>query len=329
MNLPRPVAATTVLAAAAVLTACGSGSTTSSEPAPRVSTAYELPGERAYPEGIAVDSRTGATYVGSYSTGAIYRAAAGAARAEVFLPAGADGRGTANGLKVDPAGRLWVTDSTKGVSVYDTGTRTLLATFTVPGADPRFVNDLAITPDGAAYLTDSVRALVYRVTPEQVAQGGTAELATAFDLSKVITPRDGGFSFNGIVADPAGKYLLVVDMPTGDLYRIATAVDSSTTIHKVRLDGGDLKNGDGLDLSGTTLRVVHNRTNTLSRWTLSEDYAAATRDAVFTDESLSIPTTMVYVGGKALVTASQFDKGGPMAEGIPVAPFKVLAVEGI
>ncbi|WP_194816248.1 SMP-30/gluconolactonase/LRE family protein [Nocardia sp. XZ_19_385] len=329
MKLLRPVAATTAVAAAALLTACGSGSTAPSTPAPRVSTAFELPGDRVYPEGIAADSRTGATYVGSYTTGAIYRATPGAARAEVFLPAGADGRDTANGLKVDQAGRLWVTDSTKGVSVYDTGTRALLATFTVPGAAPRFVNDLAITPDGAAYLTDSVRAVVYRVTPDQVSRGGTADLTTAFDLSKTIPPRDGGFSFNGIVTDPTGKYLLVVDMPTGDLYRIATAPNSSTPIHKVTLDGGDLKNGDGLDLSATTLRVVHNRTNTLTRWTLSDDYASATRDAVFTDEALSIPTTMVYVGGKALVAASQFDKGGPMAPGTPVTPFEVLAVEGL
>ncbi|MEV0249338.1 superoxide dismutase [Nocardia sp. NPDC050712] len=327
MNLLRPVAATAVFAAAALLTACGAESDTTS--APHIGTAYELPGERAYPEGIAVDARTGATYVGSYSTGAVYRAAAGAARAEVFLPEGADGRNTANGLKVDQAGRLWVTDSTKGVSVYDTGTRALLATFTVPGADPRFVNDLAITPDGSAYLTDSARALVYRVTPEQVGRGGTAELTTAFDLSKTITPRAAGeFSLNGIAADPSGKYLLVVDMPTGALYRIATGPDSSTAIHKVTLDGGDLQNGDGLDLSGTTLRVVHNRTNTLSRWTMSQDYATGTRDAVVTDAALSIPTTMVFVGGKALVAASQFDKGGPMGAGTPVAPFKVLAVEG-
>ncbi|GAB2646969.1 SMP-30/gluconolactonase/LRE family protein [Nocardia goodfellowii] len=324
MNLLRPLVTTT---AVALLAACGTDTATPST-TPRISTAYDLPGDRAYPEGIAADARTGATYVGSYSTGAIYRAEPGATEAEVFLPAGTDGRGTANGLKVDQAGRLWVTDSTKGVSVYDTATRALLATFTVPGPGPRFVNDLAITPDGTAYLTDSVRAVVYRVTPDQVARGGNAELAPAFDLSATIAPRADGFSLNGIVADPTGTYLLVVDMPTGDLYRITTTPNSSTTIHKVALRGGDVRNGDGLDLTGTTLRVVHNRTNTLTRWTLSDDYATATRAAVFTDESLAIPTTMVYVGGKALIAASQFDKGGPMGPGTP-GPFKVLAVDGI
>ncbi|MEV0761144.1 superoxide dismutase [Nocardia sp. NPDC050435] len=331
MTLPRSFAATTVFAAAALLTACGADSNPpSAAPAPRISTAYELPGERVYPEGIALDSRTGTTYVGSYSTGAVYRAEPGAARAEVFLPEGADGRRTTNGLRVDPAGRLWVIDSTRGVAVYDTGTRALIATFTAPGPDPRMVNDLAITPDGTAYLTDSLRAVVYRVTPDQLAGGGTAELTTAFDLHGAIAPRAAGeFGLNGIAADPTGKYLLVVDMPTGELYRIATAPNSSPAIHKVTLHGGDLTNGDGLDLTGGLLRVVHNRDNTLSRWTLSEDYTTATRQATVTDPALSIPTTMVFVDGKALVVASQFDKGGPMAPGTPTTPFAVLAVEGI
>ena len=34
------------------------------------------------------------------------------------------------------------------------------------------VNDVAITPDGTAYLTDSIRAVVYRVTRSQLATGG-------------------------------------------------------------------------------------------------------------------------------------------------------------
>jgi sugar lactone lactonase YvrE len=86
---------------------------------PHVSTAFTLPDDRAYPEGIAVDPRTGDAYAGSFTTGAIYRAAAGSRTADVFLPAGADGRTTANGLKADRAGRLWVTDHITGIDVYD------------------------------------------------------------------------------------------------------------------------------------------------------------------------------------------------------------------
>ncbi|MFE7719956.1 hypothetical protein ACFU44_13045 [Nocardia rhizosphaerihabitans] len=146
-----------------------------------MSTAYELPGTAVYPEGIAVDTRSGDSYVGSFADGTVYRAAAGAERAEVFLPAGTDGRKTTNGVRVDRDGRLWVIDSGVGVAVYDTGSRALLARFDVPGDAPRFVNDLDFGADGSAYLTDSVRNVVYRVTPDQVATG-RGELGVAYDL---------------------------------------------------------------------------------------------------------------------------------------------------
>ncbi|MEV0355511.1 superoxide dismutase [Nocardia sp. NPDC050697] len=311
-RLRLPVAA----AFALVTVACGSPDT--------VGTAYTLPGDRVYPEGIAADPRTGDTYVGSYATGAIYRATPDATEAEVFLPAGADGRATANGLKVDPAGRLWVTDSTAGVTVYDIATRRPLARFTVPGSAPRFVNDLAITPDGTAYLTDSVRGGVYRVTPDQLAAAGTSELTVQFDLSGRLAPRPADkLSLNGIVTD--GRYLLVVDMVPGELYRIAL---DTGEIRKVALHGGDVTNGDGLELRDGTLWVVQNTTDTISRWTLGDDGASATKSGEITDAALHIPTTMARVGDRMLVVASQFDKGGPMGPGEP-SRFEVVAVHGI
>ncbi|MFI6866291.1 SMP-30/gluconolactonase/LRE family protein [Nocardia sp. NPDC050406] len=325
---------TAVTSAVSVLavTACGTADEPAANtPETRISTAYVLPDERAYPEGIALDARTGDTYVGSYTNGAVYRAAKDATTAEVFLPAGTDGRATANGLKVDALGRLWVTDSTSGVTVYDTATRARLARFEVPGTAPRFVNDVAITPDGTAYLTDTIRSVVYRVTPDQVAaaRGEKAELATAFDLKASLEPHAAdAFTLNGIVADPTGRYLLTVDMTGGDLYRIATAPNSPDAIRKVTLAGGDLAHGDGLELTGTTLRAVQNVTHTLTRWTLSEDYSTATLAQHLTDESLGLPTTLVRADNRTLVVSSQFDKGGPMRPGTPATPFQVVAVDG-
>ncbi|MFD6154880.1 SMP-30/gluconolactonase/LRE family protein [Nocardia sp. NPDC060256] len=300
----------------------------------RITTAYDLPGDHVYPEGIAADPRNGDTYVGSFATGAVYRATPGAKQAEVFLPAGADGRKTANGLKVDQAGRLWVTDSTAGVAVYDIATRALIARFDVPGAAARFVNDLAITPDGTAYLTDTTRSVVYRVTAADVAaaaaHGGRADMTTQFDLSTIVAPHAPDvFTLNGIVADAGGNYLLVVDMSVGDLYRIALAPNTADPIRKVALHGGDLIHGDGLELRDNTLWVVQNTDNALARWTVTDDGAAATLDQRITDESLGLPTTLVRVGNQTLVVASQFDKGGPMGPGTPKEPFTVLSVDGL
>ncbi|WP_406049733.1 SMP-30/gluconolactonase/LRE family protein [Streptomyces virginiae] len=297
----------------------------------RISTAFTLPGGKVYPEGIAADPRTRTVYVGSYADGTVYRARPGRGEAEVFLPSGTDGRRTANGLRVDALGRLWVTDSTAGVAVYDTADGSRLAHFEVtqgPGAPAHFVNDLAFAPDGTAYLTDSVRAVIYRVTSEQLA-AGSGTLTEAYDLSPALRPRPAGsFSLNGIVADRAGRYLLTVDMTAGDLYRVDLRTGA---VRRVDLGGGDLKAADGLDLSPDgTLRVAHNTTNTLTRWQVRGDGTRARLTRTITDPSLQIPTTLVHTPGRTLVVRSQFDKGGPMSpgSGIPTT-FTVAAVRGL
>src|SRR6266511_3174886 len=93
---------------------------------PRVSTTYELPGRKVYPEGITADPHTGDLYTGSYEDGTIFKLTPGHRVAEQFLPAGADGRTRALGLKVDQAGRLWAIDVNLGVAVYDLSGRSLL-----------------------------------------------------------------------------------------------------------------------------------------------------------------------------------------------------------
>ncbi|WP_371617722.1 SMP-30/gluconolactonase/LRE family protein [Streptomyces sp. NBC_00454] len=296
----------------------------------RISTAFTLPGAKVFPEGIAADPRTGTVYVGSYTDGTIYRARSGGRTAEVFLPSGTDGRDTANGLRVDAHGRLWVTDSTSGVSVYDTRSGARLAHFEIPGSDPRFLNDLAVTPDGTAYLTDSVRAVVYRVTPDQLA-AGSGPLLPAYDLSGLLSPSPAGsFSLNGITADPAGRYLLTVDMTAGELYRIDPR---SGAISRVALTGGDLKSADGLDLApGGVLRAAQNMKNTLSRWQLSADGTRARLVHTITDPSLQIPTTLAQLPGRTLVVRSQFDKdGGPLPSPGADAPtaFTIASVRGL
>ncbi|TJZ44513.1 superoxide dismutase [Streptomyces piniterrae] len=297
----------------------------------RVSPAYDLPGDRVYPEGIAADPVSGDLYIGSYTTGAVYKATPGRRTAEVFLPAGTDGRTTANGLKVDRSGRLWVTDSTAGVAVYDLRSRALIARFDVTGSAKSFVNDLAITPDGTAYLTDSYRSVLYRVTPRQLAwaaaHGRRAELTTAYDLTGPIGPHPAdAATLNGIVADRSGRYLLTADMTAGTLYRVDLG---SGAVRRVALHGGDVRHGDGLELRGDTLWVAHNVTNTISRWRLFDDGASARVERKVTDKALQIPTTLVRSHGRTLVVRSQFDKGGPMGPGVPQTPFTVAVVNGI
>ncbi|QHC26318.1 SMP-30/gluconolactonase/LRE family protein [Streptomyces sp. GS7] len=301
-------------------------------PHPPISTAFALPGDRAYPESITADSRTGDLYISSYVTGAIYKATPGHHTAQVFLPSGTDGRTTANGVKVDRSGRLWVINSTTGVAVYDLHTRHLIARFDATGTTKFFINDLAITPDGTAYLTDSSRGIIYRVTPHQLARAATTHdhrgaLAPAYDLSSAL-PKDptAVYTLNGIAAAPSGRYLLTVDMTAGTLYRVDIA---SGAIRQVTLRGGDLRDGDGLEIHGSTLWATHNRSNTLTRWRLSDDGTTAHLERRLTDESLQTPTSIVHSRGRTYVTRSQFTKGGPMGQGTPQTPFTVATVNGI
>ncbi|SNS78185.1 SMP-30/Gluconolaconase/LRE-like region-containing protein [Actinomadura meyerae] len=332
-RLHRSTAATAVAAALAVLPASvAAAPPAAAHAAPhraRISTAHVLPGDRVYPEGIAADPGTGALYAGSFADGTIYRMRPGLRTAEVFLPAGADGRHTANGLEVDRAGRLWVTDSSSGVAVYDTRTRRLLARFTVPGEDRRFVNDLAIAPDGTAYLTDSARSAVYRVTLRDLAaaRGGTGTLAVAFDLDGVLDPHGpADFTLNGIVADPAGRFLLTDDMLGGDLYRLDPATGA---VRRVVLQGGDMHNADGLELQHGRLWTANNLDNVLTRWRVAPDGARARLERRLADPGLQVPTTLVRRHGTLYVVRSQFDKGGPLGDGVPETPFTIAAVRGI
>ena len=134
----------TALAVTALLTGCGG------EPD---EAGLVVPGDRVFPEGIAVDKRSGDLYVGSTTDGTIFRASPGAERFEEFLPPGGDGRSAATGLKVDPRGRLVVAGRSTGrLFVYDLRTRRLLRSLEAPGSGRTLVNDLTFTPD-AAYVT--------------------------------------------------------------------------------------------------------------------------------------------------------------------------------
>ncbi|HEX3733499.1 MAG TPA: SMP-30/gluconolactonase/LRE family protein [Mycobacteriales bacterium] len=295
-----------------------------------VSTAYELPGNRVYPEGIAADPRTEDLYAASYADGTVFKMTPGRRVAKVFLAPNTDHRTTANGLKVDRSGRLWVIDSVAGVCVYDTRGGRLLARFDVV-TGKSFVNDIAIARDGSAYLTDSSRQLVYRVTPRQLAQaeanGKPAVLTPRFDLSGVLEPHTSdAYTLNGIVADPSGRYLLTADMTGGDLYRLDLA---SGRISKVALRGGDVLHADGLEMRGTKLWVVHNADNAISRWRIGEDGYDGRLERRGADKSLQLPTTLVRERGRLYVVRSQFDKGGPWGPGTPQIPFTIAAVTGI
>ncbi|MBC8162479.1 MAG: superoxide dismutase [Roseiflexaceae bacterium] len=278
-------------------------------------------GATVFPEGVAKDPNSNFFYVGATADGTIYR---GDVRQPnrgltVFLPGGADGRTTAIGLKVDNRGYLWVSGGATGnIWMYDTRNGRLLSQFN-NGISNTFINDVTITPDGAAYFTDSRTPIIYRVAPN--AQGiFTFEYWR--DLNGTAIQYAPGFNLNGIANTADGAYLVVIKSDTGQLFRIATA---SKDVAEIPLAGGDkLTAGDGILLDGQTLHVARNSLNLIVQVRLASDFASGQQVGSFTDPSFGYTTTIAQAGDRLLVVNSQFNNRGPGLQ--PTQPFTVSSV---
>lgn len=279
------------------------------------------PNEIVFPEGIAIHPGNGDMFVGSTANGAVYKGNAwGRDRAlRPFLPGGADGRTTAIGMKVSPSGILYIAGGATGtIWMYDAVTGRLLGSF-FTGTQGGFINDVALTPDGSAYFTDSNLPYMYRIKPDE---RGVFQYELWLDFRGTALAYQQGFNLNGIAASADGRYLIVVQSNTGKLFRIDT---TSKEVVEIALTGGDrMTFGDGILLDGRTLYVVRNQLNLVVMVSLSEDYASGRQVGSFTDPSFRLTTTAAKVGDRLLVVNSQFNRRGPGLT--PETPFSVSSV---
>lgn len=283
---------------------------------------FELAGDAIYPEGVVYDETTGTFFVSSTSNGAIFRGNYETGEVDILTP-GADGR-TAIGMALDDQGRLYVAGGQTGlVSVYDSASGELLATFTNGLAPETFLNDVAITPSGDVFVTDSFNPRLYRLPTgvlgtDQATPTSDGELVVAVDLAPTVFAFAEGFNANGIVVTPDGASLLVVQANTGNLYNIDVA---SGTVDVVDLGDGTLTGGDGMVLDGQTLYVV--RSGEVTAVEMGADFATGTIIDSFDDPSFSSPTTAAKVDNCLLVVNSQFAN---RESGTPTLPFSVTAL---
>jgi sugar lactone lactonase YvrE len=281
---------------------------------------YVLPGEQVFPEGVAYQSDTGDFYVGSTTDGTVFRGnvEGGPKEAEVFVEPESHGRTTAIGMEVDKEGRLFIAGGDTGrIFVYDTESADLVRRLDTPDAESTFLNDVAVTPDGDVYLTDSMRPVLFRVTSTA---DGVSEAEPWLNFEGTPAEYEEGFNLNGIDATDDGRYLVAVQSNTGELFRIDT---ESKEVVEINLGGETLTNGDGLLLDGRTVYVVRNEQELIVPVELSGEYISGEVGEPFTDPSFAFPTTLAKTDGRLLVVNSQFDK----QEGEPELPFTVSSVE--
>lgn len=135
-------------------------------------TQVTLPGARVFPESITSTS-DGALIVGSFGHGDVLRIARpGKTDAVEFIKAGANGLNTVLGVFADEKNKLlWVCSNKLGtagdptaVKTFDLKTGEPKDSYALPG-DRTLCNDIAVAPDGTAYVTDTFGGAVDMLKP--------------------------------------------------------------------------------------------------------------------------------------------------------------------
>ncbi|WP_329386135.1 superoxide dismutase [Streptomyces sp. NBC_01716] len=293
-------AATLALAA----TAAGAGAATAHPRADRPArpgraswpTDFPLP-DGFRPEGIAIGNGPYA-YMGSLADGSIRRADLRTGEGRTVL-AGATG-GAATGLKLDRDGLLYISGGVSGsIRVFDTRRNRLTATYqpTTVG----FVNDVILYGD-RAWFTNSNAPVLYNV-PRGGRRRGKDDLRSV-PLGGEWEQAPTGISANGIETTPDGRALIVVNSPTGKLFRVDPKTGHATNI---TLKGApDVVNGDGLLRVGDLLYVVQNRLNLVTVFQLDADARKATLRRSILDPRFDVPTTAARLGNRLYLVNARF-----------------------
>lgn len=286
-------------------------------------TVLALPDAAAYPEGVTVDPTTGAVYTNSANTGVVFRVdpdTGAAVRISDPLDLGdsppAKPVSVALGLEADGQGRLWVAGARTGsMHVVDIATGARLARFTTP-AGAWLINDVALTPD-AAYFTDTLRPVLWRVARDSIAD---AALEPWLSFEGTALEYGEEPNLNGIVATPDGRYLIVVLMKTGRLFRIDTR-----TRQVAAIDAGDsaLDGGDGLALIDQRLFLVRQSAGEVVALDLSADLGSAVEAKRIKPAELAWPATIAVRGDRLIVANSQLNRRG---SGDPTLPFSLVSI---
>jgi sugar lactone lactonase YvrE len=261
-------------------------------------TAGTVPGDAAFPEGIAAAPAGNTIYVSSFATGAVVRGTIGGAL-QPFLAAGADGRTSATGLHVDARGRLLIlTGHARQLQIVDAKTGRFEGRLTADDGHASNLNDLVVTKSGDAYITETGTPAIYRVTASQLARR-TGHLTRWLAPKSSVVPNDAShLNLNGIALTSDERYLLVGQTATGSLYR----VDLETrAIRRVAITGGTLAGSDGLLLRKRVLSVV-THSGGIKQVALNGTYTAGRVTGTLTDPTLDFPTAIAAKGGRLIVT---------------------------
>jgi sugar lactone lactonase YvrE len=288
---------------------------------PSATRIYTLPGEEVFAEGVAVAGDT--YYVTGVGSATIYRG--DLERPEVVAePFAADADwGPMVGIKVVGEYLLVARDGSGSVSLHDRHSGAVVARWTNHvWPNPTNINDIAIAPNGDAYITDSDLPLLYRIPAADLRNPSPG----VHDLPVFLEWRDPPYSdyvppyleANGIVATPDGRFVLVVHFSDGILFRVRL---SDKQVTQVDVGGYRLISGDGMVITDDrVLYVVRPFGSLVVKLRLDSRYSRGRLLSETRDPTFHGPTTAAIARDRLLVVNSQF--AGPP----PAAPWTVSSI---
>ena len=256
-------------------------------------------------EGVAAGNGT-TFYAGELATGDIFQGdiRTGTAAQIIAAPAGR----MAVGMKFDAGSNLlFVAGGAMGEAyVYNTATRQPVAEITLA---PGFINDVALTPDGA-WFTNSAAAELYFVP---VSHHGELGDVVTLPLSGPAADAGDQFNLNGIASAKGGRVLFVAHSGNGEIYTVNPDTGDSALV-----EGVSVPNVDGILVQGQRLWAVQNFSNQISRIDLANNFSSGVIEDVITSPLFDIPATAALFGNQLAAVNAQFMQ--------PASPYEVVLV---
>ena len=261
---------------------------------------------KTQPESLAMAA--GTLYVGSASTPFVYRVRAGAATAERFVDATAEGPGTFFlGMLADTAtNTLWacqlapIPNTTPALRrstlrSFDLTTGAARLRWTLPG-DSNVCNDFVVGPDKALYISDTSNGRIYKLP-------AGASAATLFlEDTQTLNGIDGITFLKGA--------LYVNNVRTNKIYRVPVdASGKAAAPVEITLDQ-PLRGPDGMRAANGVLLVAENGSGKISAITVSGDTGRVT----VLKEGLKTPTAVEPAGDTIWIA----ERGAGQAVSMPL-----------
>ncbi|MEJ1195334.1 hypothetical protein [Pseudarthrobacter sp. CCNWLW207] len=244
-------------------------------------------------EGIAAGRGT-TFYAGELATGDIFQGDIRTGIATKIID-GPDDR-MAVGMKFDAGSNLLFVAGGAGGNAYVYNTATLELVAEIPLA-PGFINDVALTPDGA-WFTNSAAAELYFVP---VSHRGELGDVVTLPLSGPAADAGDQFNLNGIASAKGGRVLFVSHSGNGEIYTVNPDTGASALV-----EGVSVPNVDGILVQGQRLWAVQNFSDQISRIDLANNFSSGVVEDVITSTSFNTPATAALFGNTLAAVNAQF-----------------------